>query len=205
MPDRPEQAFDWRAARPGLLLFTLCLLPLLLPETTIAGLEYRRDAILAGEVWRLWSGQCVHYSTGHAVLDGLACLMLATGLQLVHQGGSLLLRLAVIAPLLTLTLLFAVPEMQVYRGASGVAMVLLAATWLALWRGRARWRPWLLVPALGLLLKLMADALDLGVFPASLDAGIRVAWQIHLAGLACGFGFWRRSACIPSIPGRHGD
>lgn len=192
MSDRPERRFDWPAARPGLALLALCLLPLLLPEAAIARLEYRRDAILAGEVWRLWSAHCVHYSVAHAVLDGLVCLILATGLQLAGQGRNLLPRLAVIAPLLTLTLLSAVPEMAFYRGASGVAMALLAATWLGLWRSQARWRPWLLVSALALLLKLMSDALDLNTFPASLPAEIKVAWQIHLAGLGCGLLFWWR-------------
>jgi rhomboid family GlyGly-CTERM serine protease len=190
--DRPERRIDWYAARPGLALLALCLLPLLLPEAATASLEYRRDAILAGEVWRLWSGQCVHYSTAHAALNGLACLILATGLRFSGQGCSLLPRIAVIAPLLTLTLLFAVPEMAIYRGASGLSMALLAATWLAVWRRQARWRPWLLVLALALILKLMADALGLIIFPASLPAEIKVSWQIHLAGLAYGVLFWRR-------------
>jgi rhomboid family GlyGly-CTERM serine protease len=203
--DLPERRIDWPAARPGLALLAFCLLPLLLSEAAIARLEYRRDAVLAGEIWRLWSGHCVHFTAAHAMLDGLACMILATGLQLAGQSRRLLPRLVVIAPLLTLTLLIAVPEMAIYRGASGVAMALLAATWLTLWQYQQRWRPWLWPPALVLLLKLMADALDLNAFSASLPAEIEVAWQIHLAGLVSGLVFWRRVGCIPSISQRHAD
>ncbi len=128
----------------------------------------------------------MHYSVAHAVLDGLSCLVLALGLQRAGNGRGLLLRIAVIAPALALAMLFAVPEMAVYRGASGVAMALLAALWLTLWRARPCWRSGLLVLAAAVLLKIAADALGLAFTTSSLPAGIWIAWQIHLAGLICG-------------------
>jgi rhomboid family GlyGly-CTERM serine protease len=179
-----------RTLQPGLALFALCLLPLLLSEAGVTGLEYRRDAILAGEVWRLWSGHLVHYSATHAVLDGLACLILASGLQRVGDAKGLLLRLTVIAPVISLVLLLCVPEMAVYRGASGLAMALAAALGLALWRTRPGWRMVFALGALVLSARLAADALGLVTIPSSLPAGIRSAWQAHAAGLACGLLIW---------------
>ena len=150
--------------------------------------------MLSGELWRLWSAHLVHYSVGHAVLDGLACLLLAAGLRQIGAGQGMLLRLAVIAPVLSLLMLLAVPEMAIYRGASGLAMVLLAALSLALWRIRPNWRPGLLALAAVLALKLVADIYGFAVFPGNLPPDIAIAWQVHLAGLVCGWLFWRRVA-----------
>jgi len=175
----------------GLTLFALCLLPLLLPEAATDWLEYRRDAVRAGEIWRLWSGHLVHYSAAHAVLDGLSCLILAAGLERVGNGRGVLFRLAAIAPALSLVMFFAIPAMAIYRGASGLAMALLAALGLSLWRARPDWRPGVLLLAAAVVLKLAADALGLAFLPSSLPAEVEVAWQVHLAGLLCGLWFWR--------------
>jgi rhomboid family GlyGly-CTERM serine protease len=190
---------DWRTLQPGLALFTLCLMPLLLPEAVVAGLEYRRDAILAGEVWRLWSGHLVHYSATHAVLDGLTCLILASTLHWAGEAGSVLRRLAVVAPMISLLLLLCVPAMAIYRGASGLAMALAAVLGLSLWRTQPGWRPALLLLALALSAKLAADALGIFARPSSLPAGIRLAWQVHAAGFVCGLLVWApsgKSICL---------
>lgn len=187
-------AFDRAGWRPGLTLLVLCLLPLLLPERVTAWLEYRREAVLAGEVWRLWSGHFVHYASVHAALDGAACLILAMGLQRAGAGAGLLLKLAAIAPVVLLAILLAVPDMTHYRGASGLAMALLAALLLTLWRAEPRWRIGLAVFMAALLAKLMADALGYSPVGSSLPDGIRVAWQAHVAGLVCGLLFWWRAA-----------
>lgn len=184
--------FDRAAWRPGLTLFGLCLAPLLLPERATSWLEYQREAVLAGEVWRLWSGHFVHYAAAHAVFDGLACLILAVGLQWAGGGAGRLLKLVMIAPIILLAILLAVPEMTSYRGASGLAMALLAALLLTLWRAEPRWRLGLAVFAAALLAKLAADALGVSPMPSSLPAGISLAWQAHVAGLACGLAFWWR-------------
>jgi rhomboid family GlyGly-CTERM serine protease len=186
--------FDQAAWRPGLALLGLCLLPLLLPERATAWLEYRSEAVLAGEVWRFWSGHFMHYAPAHAVLDGAACLILATGLQRAGTGAGLLLKLAAIAPIVLLAILLAVPDMTSYRGASGLAMALLAALLLTLWRAEPRWRIGLAVFVAALLVKLAADAMGYSPVGSSLPDGIRVAWQANVAGLVCGLLFWWRVA-----------
>lgn len=184
---------DWAAIRFGLTLLAVCLLPLLLPDSATHLLEYQRGAVASGELWRLWSGHLVHYSATHAGLDGSACLVLAVGLHQAGDGRRLLYRLACIAPLLSLALFIAAPEMQYYRGASGLVMAMLAAVWLMLWRAQRGWRVVLFPLAAALLIKLAADALFPDQTVSSLPAGIRSAWQIHLAGLIGGIIFWWRS------------
>jgi rhomboid family GlyGly-CTERM serine protease len=158
---------DWTAWRPGLTLLALCLLPLLLPETATNWLEFRRDAVLAGEVWRLWSGHLVHFSASHAALDGLTCFLLAYALRRAGERRALLPRLALIAPAISLLLLIVAPDMTFYRGASALAMALAVATGLAIWRARPAWRGLLVVSALALALKVALDALHVPLLPAS--------------------------------------
>ncbi len=191
---------DWATLQPGLTLFALCLLPLLLPDAGTFWLEYQYSALVSGELWRLWSGHLVHYSPIHAGLDGGACLVLATSLQQAGHGQGVLLRLTLIAPLLSLVILLAVPEMQIYRGASGLVLALMAALWLSLWRTQSGWRPALLLLAGALLIKICADALQPGQTVSSLPAGVESAWQVHLAGLILGFIFWWRSKPAAAKP-----
>lgn len=159
------------------------LLWLLLPEAALGWLEYRREEILAGELWRLLSGHWLHYSARHALLDGCALAALAYAL-----GGArrLALYLLLVAPPLSGLLLLAAPDMASYRGVSGLVMVLAGMLLRALWTTRPAWRPGVAAIALLLSGKILADALGLGGDLVGLPEGVRVAWQAHAAGLALG-------------------
>lgn len=171
------------AGRDWLWLALLCLAPLLLPENALGWLEYHREDILAGEVWRLLSGHWVHFSARHAIQDGIALAALAYAL-----GGERrpLRRLLLIALLLSGLLLFAAPDMVAYRGTSGLVMALAGMLLSALWTTRPTWRPG--VAALAVLLsgKILADALGMGGDLVGLPDGVQVAWEAHAAGLALG-------------------
>ena len=186
MPVRP----DWTDWRPGLTLFGLCLLPLLLPELARTWLEYRRQAILAGEFWRLLSAHFVHFSQSHAALDGLTCLILASGLRRMDERRGMLLRLAALAVAISLALMLFAPEMEAYRGASGLAAALAAALGLAIWRQRPAWRPVLALLTSGLAISFGAEAVGIGFLPSSLPTGVNVAWQAHAAGFLLGLLAW---------------
>lgn len=176
-----------RARSDWVWLALLCLLPTLLPASGQAWLEYRREAVLAGEVWRLWSGHFVHYSMSHALQDGLVAVILALALDQAGAGSHLLLRLALIAPLLSLMLVLAVPSMAFYRGASGLDMALAGMLLRLLWSDHPAWRPGLLGIAMVLCGKMLADALGMGFALTLLPEGVRVAWQVHGAGLVLGW------------------
>lgn len=171
------------AKRDWLWLALLCLAPLLLPEHAHGWLEYRREEILSGEVWRLLSGHWVHYSTRHALQDGFALAALAYAL-----GGErrLLRRLLLIALLLSGFLLVAAPDMVAYRGASGLVMALAGMLLSALWTTQPTWRPGIAAIALLLCGKILADALGVGGDLVGLPDGVQIAWQAHAIGLGLG-------------------
>jgi len=88
-------------------------------------LEFDRHAILAGEVWRLWTCHLVHYSAQHALID-FATAAAAAVVALPSLGWRrLCLILALAAPLIAAGLLLLAPECQYYRGASGIAVLLV--------------------------------------------------------------------------------
>lgn len=100
-------------------------------------LEFDRQAILGGELWRLFTGHLTHWTFGHLCWDLLACL-LAVGFLLVHRPKALL-PLALWSMLaVSLGVLLADPEIAIYRGLSGVDTALFAYVAAALGLTAAR-------------------------------------------------------------------
>jgi rhomboid family GlyGly-CTERM serine protease len=156
-----------------------CLLLALAPESLLAKLEFERGAILAGELWRLWTCHLVHFSVRHALFDALA-LLAAGAVAERHPAYHRLL--AVAATAIPAGLLAAAPAMDSYRGASGLAAAAMAAAGAALWRTH---RP--LVSALALLAAFKVAA-ETASISAGLPAGVAVAWQAHLLGAVAALG-----------------
>ncbi len=102
------------------------------------GLIYDRQAILAGEWWRLFSAHLVHFTPQHlgvnllavAVAGGLIERRTHPGLPLLLLGSALM-----IGP----TLLVLEPQMAFYGGLSGIAM---AEVVFLCWLGREGERLW---------------------------------------------------------------
>lgn len=167
-------------------LIPLLALPALLPDAAQPWLEYRREAVLSGEVWRLFSGHLVHWTPRHALQDGIALLVLAWSLEPLGAARHLWRTLALASLVLSLFLAIAVPEMAAYRGASGLALTLAGLLIAALWRQRPAWRRGIFLGVALLAGKLFADAQGFGPDLTGLPDGITVAWQVHAAGLGLG-------------------
>jgi rhomboid family GlyGly-CTERM serine protease len=166
----------------------LCLLLACAREPLIGALAWERGAIPHGELWRLWTGHLVHYSASHALADALA--LGAAGLLAEPLAGSR--RFALILPggagALSLGLLACAPQLQAYRGASGLAMLTAALAGVLLWRRHPAWRRHSKAPsrcACLLVAKTWAEAGGLAAL-ADLPAGVTVAWQAHLLGALLG-------------------
>jgi len=112
-------------------------------RSLVGWLEYDRQAIAAGQVWRLVTGNLVHWSIEHFLLDVGAFLvvgcMYEPTVRRTYPWALLLMALAVGG-----TVLLALPEMRFYRGLSGVdSGQFVAALYVeAQWAKRA-FRRWL--------------------------------------------------------------
>lgn len=155
------------------LLAVLVATANLLPGDAV---EWRRDAIGHGELWRLMTGQLCHWSGLH--LAGNLAAVAAIGVIAGRPIRRWLAALPLAAPLLSLFLLIAAPELESYRGLSGLVGVLVAG---AVLEGGTPGRL-LGVAYLG---KLVFDAAT-GSGSALLPAGIEVTWAAHLGGVLIG-------------------
>ena len=178
---------DWPWAT--LVVVVACVLLAVAPAALIERLSGNRSAILQGEFWRLWSGHVVHFSLRHALIDS-ATLLVISGIAEAEFGSRrVALLLLVGAPLMSIGMMFATPELIDYRGASAIAVMLATAVGVSWWRSRAASRCVLGVLALGLLAKIGCDAVGMSLTLAELPDAVRVAWQGHLLGAVLG-GLW---------------
>ena len=177
----------------GLPLLVVIVLALeLLSDGTL--LEYRRP-LLGAEPWRLLSGHLVHLSLIHALLNGIALLLLGRLFEPRLRGGELWLVLGTAPILISLVFWIAMPELVWYRGLSGVLHAFYFAgcvLWLSEASRRARWLP-LAALAAGTLKVLLEQPWDAS-FPFQEWLGAPVVPQAHLIGALIGViaGLWFR-------------
>lgn len=143
---------------------------------------YERDAILRGELWRLWSGHAVHFSFAHLAWN-LAVLVPA-GVWMERLAPLLLRLFLALAPaFIAAVLLVAEPQLARYGGLSALAtglVVLLALERLGAADREPRWI-WLAVLVL-VGAKLLVESLTGRPLFAPLAAGVRLAWLAHVLG-----------------------
>lgn len=105
-----------------------------------------RDALLAGQVWRLWSGHLMHLDLRHAGMNLAALAVLSVAAMRWRLLAPLLLTSSLLMPALGLALLTALPGLHWYVGLSGLLHGWLV--WLLLVRGgRLAWLGLVLVAA----------------------------------------------------------
>ena len=160
------------------------------PAAWLCALEFDRDAILRGELWRLWSAHLVHFSPAQAMLDALLFLlsgaMAARTLRIDFRWRDLLLA----APLISLALLWLAPDLAAYRGLSGLASATLLLAGIGI---DSRWpasRPWLWCCAAAMLLKTVADAGGFAAGFGTLPEGVRLEWRAHALGAMAAAMWW---------------
>jgi len=173
----------------GLVVALLCWLIWFLPDSYQLDLVYQSDAIVAGEWWRLWSGHLAHYTLSQLIADSTLVALMGLVLQRFIKPWQLIAAIIVVLPLLSLLLLWLVPEINTYRGASGLAAMLWLMVGLQLIASAdAGSSPfWIgLLFILLLVAKVAGEALGMFSAVSELPAGIVVAWQVHLFGMVMG-------------------
>jgi hypothetical protein len=89
------------------------------------------------------------------------------------------------APLIAGGLLLLAPDLIYYRGASGMAVMLVVLAACTLWtQSRVRARVALALLGVALTVKIGAEALGYTTGWSDLPAGVHVAWQAHLLGVS---------------------
>ena len=168
--------------------FPLVVLFLLVAELLGWGpaLEYRRP-LLAAEPWRMLTGHFVHLSLVHAMLNGVALLLIGRLFSECLRVSEFWIVLAGAPLLISLTFWLAMPELTWYRGLSGTLHALYFAgcvTWVATTDSNNRW---LAIAALivGLLKVLLEQPWD-SSFPFREWLGAPVVPQAHLIGAIVG-------------------
>jgi rhomboid family GlyGly-CTERM serine protease len=151
-------------------------------------LEYRRSQVSSGEIWRLLTGQMVHWSPRMTCVDLGMVLLLGAWLEWRSRRLAVI-TLAVAAVLVGLGV-HGLTRLSEYRGSSGLGSALFVAVAVEIWRTAPRAR--LRYLSLGALLLFFAKAawemltarcLFAGPFPP----GVEVAPTAHLLGGLAGW------------------
>ncbi len=149
-------------------------------------LEYRR-ALAAREPWRLFTGHFVHLSLLHAALNVVALLLLDRLFADRLRPRELFAILGIAPTVMSLILWLALPELQWYRGLSGVLHAVYFAgcvVWIAASAGRARWLP--SAALVGGTLKVLLEQPWDASFPMHEMLRVAVVPQAHLVGAIVG-------------------
>lgn len=114
-------------------------------DRLLSELQFDRDAILEGQVWRLISGNLVHLSVEHLLLDVGVFLFIG----IIYEdalGNSCPWMLLSTGLIVTTSVLIGMPSMTIYRGFSGVDSGQVAAVLCLEYQSRNRtWYEWILV------------------------------------------------------------
>lgn len=171
-----------KSLRASLLLFALPAMLVAFASARHGQLLLARDALVDGEVWRLWTGHWVHFSASHLLWN--LTVLLAAGAWLQHVRPGLLWRHALIVPpLLSCAILVLEPDLQTYGGLSGLATSVVVLFGLQQLRtpGSARWL-WAGVLAL-VATKVGAETLFKDAYFTRYEsAGVHTAWSAHAVG-----------------------
>lgn len=176
-------------------LVALCAAVSMMPGNA---LEYNRARVEAGEVWRLLTGQMVHWTPRMAAFD--LGMLLGLGVWLEARGDRRIT--AVSLALGTVLTAFAVhslsPDLSIYRGSSGVASTLFVLVAFRIAESEDRWTRVLAMSAVALFLGKAAFEWLAGqaLFAGPLPEGVQVVPLVHLLGGLAG--------AVPASAGRFG-
>jgi len=152
----------WTLLLCGVAGFVFCL-PLL--QTALV---YNRAAVADGEFWRLVTGNLVHLSMPHFLID-VTALLVAGALIEMHRYRHFAMLCLVSGALIGVTLYFAMPEIVVFGGLSGVVTAAVAYLCLHGTRQGGAWK-WLCLLVLACLVAKLGVEMALG-FSLTVGAG----------------------------------
>ena len=182
---------------PTLVLIGLLTLVYLLPEPLRLALAWDREAIHAGQAWRLLSGQFVHLEGGHLLMNvlgiGVAWLLFAERLA----GWRYLPVVAIVATGASLGMFAFAPQVHLYAGFSGALYGVFA------WGAVQDIRHGVALGWLVLVVVVAKASYELWAGPVPLGALApdRLAVAAHFYGVATGLVLAAGQWCAASLAG----
>lgn len=160
-------------------------------------LIYQRDAIGAGEWWRIWTGHLVHFGWMHFIADAGLLMILGWTLGQRFRTASWL-ALTVQPALISAAIYWLDPQMQRYAGLSAVNLGLLLLLAVRGWQGN--WRDWFWPAVVAIYVVELVYEITRGGqgggFIAFDDPTVKVATNAHLAATAYALIAWAVGAWV---------
>lgn len=176
----------WSWERLAWMALAVIALLVQLSPTAQAVLQFDRDQIAAGEIWRLLTGNFVHYSWPHLAAN----LGAFAALCWIAEGRSRgVLAVVTLSALAVGTGVFSLAGgVTTYRGVSGVDCALAAwmLTTMAFQDGRLKGLAWVGVLSLVAFKSIFEAVTGQLMLPTSAPAGVAVVGVTHVIGLAIG-------------------
>lgn len=179
MPTRDSKLFAHVAA---LVLFMLLLA--WAHEAVNPWLRYDRNAVLSGQVWRLWTCHLVHLNLWHGLLNAGGLLLLVVFFRDLLDRFRLFLWFALCGLGTGLAFVFIDTGLGWYVGLSGLVQGLLVMCLLLGWRGHPRLHSLVLAVVAGRLIWEQTPGYDVMYLQAWIHAPVYV--NAHLYGALTG-------------------
>jgi rhomboid family GlyGly-CTERM serine protease len=160
-------------------------------QTLRAALVYNRFDIGHGELWRIWTGHIVHFGWPHYVADGALFLVIGWALERASPVCGRL-SLVLLPMVVSASLFWFDPTMNIYGGLSGVNVGLLVFMACRGWQ--RNWLDWLWPAILGIhVVEVFLEIHNRGTGGGAIrfdDPTIHVATVAHIGGAVYGVVAW---------------
>lgn len=146
-------------------------------------LEFQRQSILSGQLWRLWTGHWVHANTAHFLLNISAALLLYFAFFRTLTAKELIATGLIFSALIGGALLLLMPELDWYNGLSGLlhAWVVYASIRRIQAGDAMYWLGPVLVWA-----KVLFERVGFGGWSGGFLGGVNIIYEAHLIGALVG-------------------
>ena len=152
----------------------------------IDALALDRQALLQGEIWRLWTGHFDHFSMQHAWLNALVFAITGNIVERYVGRTNFIIGLLLSCALISLALLSWQPNLMQYRGLSAIGTALTVFGLFIVTRQHRAATIYVALFSVLLLAKLLAEVFGISSSAADLTAGVVLEWRAHVLGALCG-------------------
>jgi len=160
-------------------------------QTLRDALVYNRYDIAHGEIWRIWTGHVVHFGWPHFVADGALFVVIGWALERSHPVCGKI-SLIVLPVVVSISLFWFDPSMNIYGGLSGVNVGLLVFMACRGWQ--KNWLDWfwpaiLVIHVVEVFLEIHNHGTGGGAIRFD-NPEIHVATVAHIGGAIYGVSAW---------------